>query len=491
MKKNVVLIAAFMLLTITVTGFVVLSNIQSYGLTHHTDELSYKWVDDTISRNNLHLNLLGQSNYITIHALLPEVPASFPMYKGTLLEGDAVYLSPGDSMSPKNKVISEEDAPGVAEQIMASYGGLPKDARLVLVNTSYLKKMSSDTGEVLEKWPVSTSVVYNRNLMGLPIVGDGDRIAIDLGENGELLEIYKIWRTLEYTGFNVSIISPPRAVEKLQNGESINHLMSDQGIVITNITLGIYEKSRTDPKIFLEPIWIFSGTTPSRDRVSLYVYARQFANLTATPISGKVPLNVTFTDISDASPTKWLWNFGDGINSTERNPVHQYTAAGTYNISLKVWNDLGSDMMEKTGYITVRNPAPPIANFTATPLSGVKPLKVTFNDTSANGPAGWMWNFGDGTNSTEQHPVHIYTSAGNFTVSLNVMSRDGSNSTVKSDYIRVTSQPPTTIPTTAVTIKPTTKPTPIKTHAPLSPLVAIAGVTAVGAIYIFGARRAP
>ena len=69
-----------------------------------------------------------------------------------------------------------------------------------------------------------------------------------------------------------------------------------------------------------------------------------------------IPLNVTFMDTSDASPVKWLWDFGDGTNSTAQNPAHMYTTAGTYNISLKAWNDLGSDTMEKPFYITVRNP---------------------------------------------------------------------------------------------------------------------------------------
>jgi len=277
---------------------------------------------------------------------------------------------------------------------MASYGGLPPDAKLVMVNTNYMKKMNRDTGEVLEKWPTFTGVLYTRNLMGLPVIGDGDRIAINLGENGELLEIYKIWRHLEYTGTNVSIISPQQAVEKLQNGESIHHVMSDSGIVITNITLGFYEKSRTDPQIFLEPVWIFSGTTQSGDRISLYVYARQFSNFTATPTSGKVPLNVTFTDTSGASPIKWLWNFGDGINSTDQNPIHQYTTAGTYNVSLKAWNDLGSDTMEKPTYISVNNLIFPVANFTANVTTGKSPVAVAFRDTSSNSPTSWLRDFG-------------------------------------------------------------------------------------------------
>jgi len=156
--------------------------------------------------------------------------------------------------------------------------------------------------------------------------------------------------------------------------------------------------------------------------------------------------------------------------------------------------------MEKPYYITVRLPAPPVANFTATPASGIRPISVTFNDTSTNAPASWLWIFGDGTNATVQHPVHTYTSAGNYTVSLNVTNEDGANISIKEKYISVFNPPPTTIPTTiptttattTVTTKPTTtKPTPTKTHAPVSPIVAVAGIALVGLLYVIGKKRAP
>ena len=101
----------------------------------------------------------------------------------------------------------------------------------------------------------------------------------------------------------------------------------------------------------------------------------------------------------------------------------------------------------------VRPPAPPVANFTASPTTGNAPLSVTFNDTSANAPTSWLWTFGDGTNSTIQHPVHISTSAGNYTVSLNVTNGEGANTTIKEKYISVFNPPPTTIPTITGLVK--------------------------------------
>ncbi len=51
--------------------------------------------------------------------------------------------------------------------------------------------------------------------------------------------------------------------------------------------------------------------------------------------SGSAPLTVQFTDTSDGTPTVWVWDFGDGFQSTDQNPVHTYTATGSYTVSFK------------------------------------------------------------------------------------------------------------------------------------------------------------
>ena len=82
----------------------------------------------------------------------------------------------------------------------------------------------------------------------------------------------------------------------------------------------------------------------------------------------------------------------------------------------------------------------PVANFSATPLSGVMPLNVQFTDASTNSPTSWSWNFGDSTTSTLQNPSHTYSNSGTYSVSLTVTNTNGSNTLVKNNYISVTSQ---------------------------------------------------
>lgn len=65
---------------------------------------------------------------------------------------------------------------------------------------------------------------------------------------------------------------------------------------------------------------------------------------------------VTFTDNSNGSPTSWLWDFGDGNTSTQQNPTHTYSTAGTYTVTLTATNGFGSDDQIYTNLITVNGP---------------------------------------------------------------------------------------------------------------------------------------
>jgi PKD repeat protein len=78
------------------------------------------------------------------------------------------------------------------------------------------------------------------------------------------------------------------------------------------------------------------------------------SQFSASPASGTFPLKVKFTDKSKGSPTSWSWNFGDKNTSTDKNPVHTYSKAGKYTVSLTVKNAAGSNTVKKTNYITVK-----------------------------------------------------------------------------------------------------------------------------------------
>ncbi|MDR7667108.1 NosD domain-containing protein [Methanosarcina sp. Z-7115] len=75
-----------------------------------------------------------------------------------------------------------------------------------------------------------------------------------------------------------------------------------------------------------------------------------FANIT----SGNAPLRVLFTGNSTGAPIFWHWDFGDGINSKHAlNSTHTFTEPGSYDVSLTVTNENGSNTWIIPGYITV------------------------------------------------------------------------------------------------------------------------------------------
>ncbi len=80
------------------------------------------------------------------------------------------------------------------------------------------------------------------------------------------------------------------------------------------------------------------------------------ASFTASPVAGKAPLTVYFSDLSTNAPTSWKWTFGDGASSTSRSPSHPYAKAGVYSVSLTATNQGGSSTKTKTNYVTVTVP---------------------------------------------------------------------------------------------------------------------------------------
>lgn len=158
------------------------------------------------------------------------------------------------------------------------------------------------------------------------------------------------------------------------------------------------------------------------------------ANFTSDVGAGSIPFTVTFTDTSTSSPTSWFWDFGDGVTSASQNPSHEYTTAGTYNVSLRATNAAGSNTITTSAGI-VAHPHIPVAAFTSDVTTGATPLLVSFTDTSTNSPTSWLWDFGDGTTSTERNPTKTYAIAGTYSVSLTATNAAGSAQLIKSNSI--------------------------------------------------------
>ena len=170
------------------------------------------------------------------------------------------------------------------------------------------------------------------------------------------------------------------------------------------------------------------------------------AAFSGTPLSGNAPLSVKFTDASTGSITSRSWDFDNNgiIDSTEQSPTFVYTNPGTYTVNLTVTGPGGKDSEIKTAYVSVSTPpAPPVAAFSGTPLSGNAPLSVKFTDASTGSITSRSWDFtNDGiVDSTEQSPTFVYTNPGTFTVNLTVSGPGGKDSEIKTAYVSVSTPP--------------------------------------------------
>ena len=81
----------------------------------------------------------------------------------------------------------------------------------------------------------------------------------------------------------------------------------------------------------------------------------------------------------------------------------------------------------------------PTSGFTVNKREGSVPLTVSFNS-RANGATGYVWEFGDGSKSTEQNPTHTYYDTGNFVVTFTVQ---GTGDDVYKSYTTITVKEPT------------------------------------------------
>lgn len=164
------------------------------------------------------------------------------------------------------------------------------------------------------------------------------------------------------------------------------------------------------------------------------VNAQPSVNFTGSPLTGCFPLPVNFTDQTlpgSGSISSWQWDFGDGTSSTQQNPSHTYTAAGNYNVSLRVVNSTGCNtVLTKTQYVRISTGVRAGFN-NSLPTTCNPPSTINFQNTSTgSGTLSYQWNFGDGGTSTLANPSHTYNLAGTYTVRLIVMNNTGCRDTL-------------------------------------------------------------
>lgn len=157
----------------------------------------------------------------------------------------------------------------------------------------------------------------------------------------------------------------------------------------------------------------------------IYVAENPTVTITAGNACEGDPIQFNSTaNINSGTIGSFQWTFGDGGSSNQEDPIHSYSNAGTYNVSITVTSDKGCT---GTAGPVVANVFPnPVANFTATQTEtrGIETDHLfTYTGTGA---ALYYWSFYDGQTSTSGGPFTLtFADQGQKPASLLVISNDG------------------------------------------------------------------
>ena len=136
---------------------------------------------------------------------------------------------------------------------------------------------------------------------------------------------------------------------------------------------------------------------------------------------GCAPLKIKFRNLS-INGSKYLWDLGNNSQTTEFEPTVTYFSEGTYAVTLQVSNLIGEKAVSQRKVVIYPVPK---AYFKPEPYRIKIPAQdVTFFNYSENANA-YLWNFGDGSTSTDLSPRHQYTQTGTFNISLLITSSEG------------------------------------------------------------------
>jgi len=159
-----------------------------------------------------------------------------------------------------------------------------------------------------------------------------------------------------------------------------------------------------------------------------------------------VPVVMQFNDLSVGNANNWFWDFGDGTTGTGQNPVHSYVVPGTYLACLTIEEiDANGTIVCTDTYCdsvwadtTGINPPPfCYADFYSTQV-GASDSTFFFNMSSGTtSGTSYFWDFGDGTTSTDENPIHLYAISGWYYVCLTIMDSTNNCYDTYCDYLNI------------------------------------------------------
>jgi PKD repeat protein len=126
------------------------------------------------------------------------------------------------------------------------------------------------------------------------------------------------------------------------------------------------------------------------------------------------------------------------VGNTTSRTVSNLTDGSKYYFAVTAYDQSRVESGFSNEVVATVPSALPVANFSASTTTGTAPLSINFINGSTGSITAYAWTFGDGTTSTSQNPVHVYSVAGTYTVSLKVTGPGGTSTKTLASYVKVT-----------------------------------------------------
>ncbi len=215
-------------------------------------------------------------------------------------------------------------------------------------------------------------------------------------------------------------------------GQQVSHTFDPNQGNLFNVSLltVTYDPIFSDSCVAISDQWVWVGNTMNCQ-----------ANFYYEPDSLE-EFTVNFFDNSSGIITNRLWDFGDGAFSEETNPVHTFPGPGSYLVCLSVFSDTLGFYCYDTYCVDVEIEYSLSSDFSFSldTISGLT-NNYYFTDFSIGDADTWLWNFGDGNDTTLQNPTHKYTVSGEYEVCLEVSRSFPNNVTYTDTYCQTVETP--------------------------------------------------
>ncbi len=265
----------------------------------------------------------------------------------------------------------------------------------------------------------------------------GEYIPIIKDENGCTTisnDTYKILSPESSAGFNTDINSgcSPLSVELYRFSEVVMAIWDFDDstpidTVLNDTIVHIFENNTLDSINYTINLCTVS-TSMCNDTSyhTITVYPRPTFDIVYTPDTLYYPeTTVNIENISPDIYTNYFWDFDDGTNSTEEQPIsHNYDTCGVFKISIDASNKWCSGTSIFDMNITTNQPE---AIFEIDTTNGCTPFVLNLSNKSVNANS-YSWSLGDGTYTNETNPTHTYSEPETYDIMLSALGYCGTSS---------------------------------------------------------------